>query len=276
MRRDPVTGGKVRVAATWAQQRITGADVEHDPRVTGDMPGSCSVITGTSYQGPRTLHDWCDPAVGEAAERQLPRRPAAAAVTGDAPMRAEFVTGMARGAERTITGTPYYRDVGAAPIPKDAIAAVDAGFSVHSPQRTAQLRANSAAVDEPGEASRITGSFAVSNSKLTGNLEFTFRPRAASDREAKPGRSRVSGEGRNGGRVSGDAWVEQQNVTGTEGFTAVDRNPSQRGGKPKAFAGSRLFKAQAINEEPKQLVTGLLGWSSNSAAKVTLSGGAHG
>lgn len=282
MRRDPVTGAKVRVAATWGAQRLTGADVEHDPRVTGDAPGSCALITGTPYQGPRTVHAWCEPAAGDAAEQHLSKRPATAAVTGDTPMHAEAVTGTARGAARAISGTPYYSDATATPLPEDAIATIDAGFSVRSPQRTAQLRAASNATDSPSStgasgANRITGAFAIQCKKLTGNLEFTFRPRNALDREAKPAHTRVSGEGRTAGAaITGDPWAAQKNVTGIESFTAVERNPSLRDGKPHNFAGAVLFKARAVTEEPKQLVTGMFGWSSKSAAKVTLSGGAHG
>jgi hypothetical protein len=64
-------------------------------------------------------------------------------------------------------------------------------------------------------------------------------------------------------------------VTGTEGSTAAERNPSERAGKPQAFSGARRFKTLAKHEETKNLVTGLLGWSGKTAAKVTLSGGAQ-
>jgi hypothetical protein len=277
VRRDPVTGGKVGVATTWAEQRITGTDVEHDPRVTGDMQGSCSVITGTHYHGPRTLHAWCDPAVGEAAQRQVPRKPATTAVTGDTPLNDDSVTGTHRGATRDITGTRYFFNDEATPPSEDVVAAINEKFSVTSPQRAAQLRADRAAVDAPSAAGRITGAFAIEPKKLTGNLEFTFRPRHAAEPEATPGRSRISGEGRTAGqRISGASWGDQSNVTGTEGFTAVERNPSERNGKPHAFAGAVQFKSKAVKEDPKQLVTGMFGWSSSSSAKVTLSGGAHG
>ncbi len=277
VRIDPVTGAKVRVATTWGQQSVTGSDVEHDPRVTGDMQGSCSVITGTHYHGPRTLHAWCEPEVAAAAGQQLPRRAATTAVTGDTPLHDESVTGMGWGVTHAVTGTPYYSDVAAQPAPQDAIAALHARFSVPSPQRAAQLRAQRDAVDAPSANGRITGPFAIESKKLTGNLEFAFKPRNAPDREAKPGRALISGEGRTAGRrISGDSWAEQKNVTGTEGFTAVDRNPSERNGKPHTFAGASKFKSMAVNEEQKQLVTGMAGWSSSSAAKVTLSGGAHG
>jgi hypothetical protein len=277
VRRDPVTGGKVSVATTWGAQRLTGTDVEHDPRVTGDMQGSCSVLTGTHYHGPRTLHGWCDPAIGESAEQQLQRRPATSAVTGDTPLHDDSVTGTGRGAARSITGTPYYRKVAATEAPKDVVAAVDEKFSVTSPQRAAQLRADRTAVDAPTAAGRITGAFAIEPKKLTGNLEFTFRPRHAPEPDAKPGRSRISGEGRTAGTtISGASWGDQSNVTGTDGSTAHERNPSERNGKPHAFAGAAQFKSKAVKEEHKQLVTGMFGWSSSSAAKVTLSGGAHG
>jgi hypothetical protein len=284
-RRDPVTGAKVRVSATWGRQRVTGPDVEHNPRVTGDAPGSCQLITGTPYQGPNTVQSWCDPATGEAAEQLLTPRPASAAVTGDAPAHDESVTGTGRGAARSVTGTPYYRDTGAAATARpDPIAAQEAGFSVRSPQRMAHLRSeraaaakNGTATDAPGGPNRITGAFAVGDGKITGNLEFLFKPRQAQDPETKPAHARISGEGRTVGQlISGDSWADRKNVTGTDGFTAVDRNPSERQGKPHAFAGALRFKSLAANEEPKQLVTGMFGWSSNSAAKVTLSGGAHG
>jgi hypothetical protein len=85
----------------------------------------------------------------------------------------------------------------------------------------------------------------------------------------------VTGEGRPGG-VTGGAWSEQTNVTGTESKSAIGRNPSERKGKAQAFAGARRFATFADTEEPKRLVTGMFGYSSDSAAKVTLSGGAQG
>jgi hypothetical protein len=65
-------------------------------------------------------------------------------------------------------------------------------------------------------------------------------------------------------------------VTGTEGFTAVLRNASERDGKPQAFAGAARLRSPTVKEDQKQLVTGMFGWSSSTSAKVTLSGGAQG
>jgi hypothetical protein len=270
---DPVTGAKVSVAQSWGGQRVTGVDIEHNKLVTGDAPGSCSLITGTPYQGPGTTHGWCDPSRAQAAENRLPRRPSGSPITGDTPMHDNAVTGTARGAARDISGTPYYRDAVAPATPEAPVAAIDDRFSVKSPQRAAHLGAGGAA-----GGGRITGSFAIGQDKITGNTEFLFTSRQPQDAQGgRSARNKITGEGRSvGQRISGDSWAETKVVTGTEGSFSADRNPSQRGPKAKPFAGSGVFKSEASHEEPKQLVTGTFGFSSKSAAKVTLSGGAQG
>ncbi len=272
LRRDPVTGAKVSSAQTWGQQRLTGTNVEHDPRVSGEAAGSCSLITGTSYQGPNTVHAWCEPSVAATVEDHLTRRGSLAAITGDVPEHSAAVTGTGRGAARDITGSAYYAAAQApASSSADALSALDARFSISSPQRSAQLRAR--AVEK---SSLVTGSFAIGRDRVTGNAEFDFNSRGATDPNAKAARLRLTGEGRaEGSRVTGWSWSEQSNVTGTEGATAAERNPSERAGKPQAFSGARRFKTLAKHEDPRQLVTGLLGWSGKTAAKVTLSGGAQ-
>jgi len=274
-RRDPVTVSKVTQSQTWGRQRVTGPSVEHQPNVTGDEPGACAVITGTPYQGPNTAYGWCEPQAAQAAEARNVARPAGAPVTGDAPVNApDVVTGTERGAGRDITGTPYYRETPAAPVAQDRLAAIAQRFTIRTPQREAQLRADRGAVQAPSAASRITGTFALGQGKVTGNVEFAFRPRLPGD---KPARLQVSGEGRTQGLpITGDAWREQPNVTGTEGYIAAERNPSQRAGKPHAFASAGLFKSRGRHEEPRQIVTGMVGWTAKSAATVTLSGGAQG
>jgi hypothetical protein len=294
IRRDPVTGGKVSISQTWGQQRLTGTNVEHDPRVTGEAAGSCSIITGSPYQGANTVHGWCDPSVAGAAEERLTRRPALSAVTGDVPHHTDTVTGTGRGAARHVTGSAYYGAEARVSDAGDALSSLDARFSVSSPQRSAQLRARAAketpSASEAGRAGAgragavsvintsppITGSFAVRSDRVTGNAEFHFKPRSAIDPNAAPARLRLTGEGRaQGTPVTGASWSEQSNVTGTEGSVAAERNPSERSGKPQSFSGARRFKALAKTEDSKQLVTGLLGWSGKTAAKVTLSGGAQ-
>jgi hypothetical protein len=234
-RRDPVTGAKVAVGRTVGNQRITGVNVETDPRVTGDSPGHYSGITGTAYQGP--------PSLGS-------------------------VSAQDRASVRVAAGSE---------ASTDPLSVIDSKFSVRSPQRQAYLKREAVPAESPDAAERITGSFAVSLKRVTGNLEFAFKPRRSADVDAKPARLALTGEGRSGGRaISGNCWAAQSNVTGTEGFTASERNPSERQGKPQAFAGAARFKTMAVKEDHKQLVTGMFGWSGKTAAKVTLSGGAQG
>jgi hypothetical protein len=278
-RRDPVTGAKVTEALTWGGQRVTGPDLEHRPAVTGDEPGSCATITGTPYQGPSTAFGWCDPAQAEAAAQRQGRGDAHLPVTGDVPKPAAAVTGTERGAGRGITGTPYFAADPQAAQTVDPLADIDRRFSVKSPQRQAQLRADRHAAAAPSAAARITGAFAVGAGKITGNVEFLFRPRQAAeaDPRIKSGGPRITGEGRTQGpAITGDAWADDPRVTGTEGYIAAERNPSERAGKPHAFAGAGLFKGKGRHDEPRQIVTGMVGWTAKSAAKVTLSGGAQG
>jgi hypothetical protein len=270
-RRDPVTGAKVRIAQTWTGRRVTGIDVEHDPRVTGDEPGSCRTITGSTYQGAGTIDAWCDDDAAAEARARLAPRVATTAVTGDIPRDAAGVTGTARGATRSITGTPYYTPDIEAAAPTEPVAAIDEHFSIRSPQRAAHLRANG-----NGRSRQITGSFASGGDKVTGNLEFVFRSRSVAKGEATASRTKLTGEGTPGRRITGDSWSDNAKVGGTESWIAVERNPSERGGKPKPFAGAGRFKALASAEEPKHLVTGMFGYSSDTGAKVTLSGGAQG
>ncbi len=256
-RRDPVTRSKVQETLTFAQQRVTGPALSHHGRVSGGAAGNDRWVTGTPYQR-------------AAAGAPIPARNAMA-VTGDAPRPGDAVTGMARGAGRGITGTRYWQEPAAAAEAADHNA-IDHAFSVQEPQRAARLRAR-AEVDAAAPA--ITGSFTRGDGRITGNLEFQFRPRRQAEAGKPAAHARVSGEGRSQGpAITGQAWTDSSRVTGTEGSSASTRNPSERSGKPQAFAGARNFKPATPHEPAPLLVTGLLGWSSNTSARVTLSGGA--
>ena len=274
---DPVTGEKVVVSETWTRQRISGVDVEHNSNVTGDEHGACSTVTGTPYVGPSQYEASCDTGtVQAAAQRVMPGVGGNNRVTGNTPLSVEQVTGTQRGSERDITGTTYYSDAGENTMPGDAVQYLDSRFSVRSPQRQAQLRADKAAVEAPSAESRITGTFAAGLGKITGNREFHFSPRARGARSSED-KSRITGEGRmEGPAITGAAWGEKNNVTGTEGHIATERNPSERAGTPQGFANATVFKGKGNHKAPTQHVTGTNGWSAKTASRVTLSGGAQG
>ncbi len=274
-RPDPVTAGKVRIAQTWRGARVSGPDLEHDPRVTGEAHGTCATVTGAPYQGPLSLAKWCDPASADAAEARLlgglGGRPSAIPVTGNAPVHGDRITGTGRGVGREISGTPYYRAAGPT-APAATVDAIDDRFSVSSPQRAAHLRTGSP--DAGGD--RVTGAFAAGHGKITGALDFVPRQALASDPANGAARDRITGEGRPGGAITGDAWTNATNITGVEGDFASRRNPSLRAGQPAVFAGARAFRADHGDDAPRQLVTGMSGFPSNAEARVTLSGGARG
>lgn len=268
-RGDPVTGGKVSESETWTHQRITGVDVEHNDQVTGDEYGVCNTITGTPYVGPDQYEAVC-PTGAPAMSKPI----AGSRVTGDTPLNVNHVTGTQRGCGHSITGTPYYRETLVEETQETMIAQINTRFSVRSPQREAHLRSDVDAAQAPSAVGRITGSFAYGEGKITGNREFAFNPRANGERVA---RARLTGEGRvDGLPITGSAWTENGKVTGTEGYIATERNPSERAGERQNFAGSSAFKGKGRHEESRKMVTGMVGWSAKTAARVTLSGGAQG
>jgi hypothetical protein len=239
--------------------------LEPDARVTGAVSSANDAITGSQYEG------------ATAGKASSVRRNASGFVTGGIAREALGVTGAERGVARDITGTPYAVAADSArAMPSDPVAAIAQRFSVNSPQRSAQLRSSNEDSARAGDE-RITGSFAAGHDKVTGNLEFSFRPRRSVDGEVRAARSFITGEGSTAGTaITGYGAGEHPKVTGAESSIATQRNPSERGSAPKPFAGAARFKALASHEEPKHLVTGMFGYSSDSGAKVTLSGGAQG
>lgn len=196
-------------------------------------------------------------------------------VTGDTPRNVARVTGTQRGAERHITGTSYYCTGTGGKMESKSIERVASGFSVRSPQLDAQLRADTAAIRQPSAEGRITGTFARGEGKITGNQEFHFSPRPQS--EGSGARAKLTGEGRvEGPGITGSAWTEKSNVTGTEDYIAAERNPSERAGQRHGFASAGAFKGKGKHSAPTHHVTGMVGWSSKAAARVTVSGGAQG
>jgi hypothetical protein len=271
--------GNVPHAITWGGQNVTGVDIEHNENVTGDEQGVCGVITGTPYAGPNQYQAFCSAEnEDKAGRRVLSQMASGSHVSGDIPLNVERVSGTQRGSEHEITGTRYYvanpgKDVSSDLI--ERIKQINDSFSIRSPQRESQVRTGIDAVNAPTAESRITGTFSAGVGKITGNQEFHFNPRPKA--EVSADKSRVTGEGRVEGRtITGSAWITKDNVTGTEGYIAAERNPSQRQGDLHAWAGARKFKAKATHPEPTHHVTGMVGWSPKASAPITVSGGGRG
>ncbi|MDQ6937742.1 MAG: CsoS2 family carboxysome shell protein [Actinomycetota bacterium] len=281
-RLDPVTAGKVTLAQTWRGQQVTGPSLEYRANVTGDEPGDCRPVTGTPYQGPSTIFGACEPEEADPATQRLEPRPGDVAVTGDLPMHSKLVTGIERGYRNDITGSSYYGEMRPAEAAADDW--VGASFPGAQARRLAGRDAsakeiNAAAAPASSIPGRITGTFAISAGRVTGNSEFLFRPRTVQTRDDT--QTPITGEGRTDGRaVTGTAaaWTSHDLVTGTEGYIAAGRNPTEGGGPSNAWAGARRFKDLATPGRPNEnaRVTGRVGGTSNDGVRVTVSGGAQG
>ena len=204
-------------------------------------------------------------------------------MTGDVPMYAKAVTGIERGHRNDITGSSYYGDM----RPAEPVADDWAGgsFPVAQARRLAGRERDDASTPQADNGAApasirpgsITGSFAIGDGMVTGNNEFLFRPRLNGVRTQPVG---ITGEGETGRTITGSdaAWTPHDRVTGTEGYIAAGRNPSEGGGGANGWAGARRFKNLATPAGPSQSanVTGRVGGSPREAARVTVSGGAQG
>ncbi len=280
-RLDPVTAGKVSTAQTWRGQQVTGPSLEYRPNVTGDEPGDCRSVTGTPYQGPSTMFGWCESDEADPAAQRLEPRPRGVAVTGDLPMHSKLVSGIERGYRNDISGSSYYGEMRPAePVVDDW---ASGAFPVAQARRLAGRDSARKETDEAAPAScvpgRITGAFAIDAGKVTGNSEFLFRPRTVQTRDGR--QTPITGEGRTDGRAitgAAAAWTSHGLVTGTEGYIAAGRNPTEGGGASNAWAGTRRFKDLATPGAPNEnaKVTGRVGGTPQGGVRVTVSGGAQG
>jgi hypothetical protein len=290
---------KVGQSETLRRKVVSGTQTGRSPRVTGDEPGTCKAVTGTPYAGLEQIQAWCSPEQAQEATTRMPPM-GAPPLTGLQPGLDGGMTGAERGACSAVTGTPYAgRDQveaacgGAAASPEEGDypqafeAAPWQSFSVLSPARQAQQARQeaSAVTGTRYEQGQITGPFGMGTGKVTGTEQFRFDHRGLPQAdlltpEAEPAsppgdsRPRITGEGQSAGlKITGDDWERGKRVTGTEGTSAVRRNPTRPGpmSAMPAVGGKR-------NEElatPVSRVTGSSG-STERGALVTYSGGARG
>ncbi|MHB8247390.1 MAG: CsoS2 family carboxysome shell protein [Acidithiobacillus sp.] len=297
---------KVGVMRTWHEQPVSGTSVERSPKVTGDEYGACQPVSGTEYAGPDQYAAFCESDRQAAARAPMVRRSgaASAAMTGVRPGPDSKVTGAARGERQVLSGTAYSDtdrlvrqpgDVAPSPHPltrgpADApgvavtapeVADVRGNFSVMTPARSAQGSQLSRVTGTAyGAAGRITGPVNLAAGLVSGTPEFRYRDEAygAAPAAAAPEvpRSRLTGDGREGGfAITGAAWRRNESITGTEG-TSTRRNPTLRGGDQRgAVIGASQWKDHERPELPISRITGSSGNDAKGSA-ITYSGGARG
>ena len=292
---------KVGVSATNKGMSVTGTLTDRASKVTGNEPGSCKAVTGTPYAGAEQAANFCqaeDAAMATMRTKQSRSTPGMS-MTGQQPGIGGVMTGADKGACDPVSGTPY---VGADQF-ADACPATPADsasadfpqpingqapwqqFSVTTPSGGAAGAAGSTGVTgNQYEQGQITGPFGMATGKVTGTEEARFgngpvqaadmRPVTAEDLEGRI-KPRISGEGQDAGlKITGDDWDRGNNVTGTEGLTAIKRNPTMRAGP----AANAMAVEQKRNEElpvPNSKVTGGSG-NTEKGSLITYSGGARG
>jgi hypothetical protein len=290
---------KVKVDQTLRGSQVTGSDVGRAQHVTGNEFGGCSPVSGSSYVGRGQFAGFC--AAPDIAKQQARVRDigviSASAVTGDRPgSGGSVMTGDERGACEVVSGTPYVgvdNMASACPtsgrfvsrartfeVPDRPAAPQD--FSIETPARSAQRERSFETLTGTGfNTERITGPVNKGNGLITGTPEFRHRDAAAATVEQADlvaAARRVSGEGRETSRLTGDAWDAETRVTGTEGTSSLVRNPSQRGTPRGVGVNAQVFRDREIVEPvevPESRVTGSAG-TTHKGATVTLSGGARG
>jgi hypothetical protein len=303
---------KVGQSATLKGQRVSGTQTGRSGKVTGDEPGTCKAVTGTPYAGLEQAGDYC-PADQQrmiaARTRQLAATPGPR-MTGQQPGIGGPMTGAEKGACEAISGTPYVgadqfaATCGAQPGDGDFPRPLQGGqgapwqhFSVQSPARAAFKAAASGRGLVTGTryetGNQITGPFDMGVGKITGTEQFRFDVKGAqqpglmaaaapadepgagaADEPEAPQRPRITGEGQSAGhKITGDDWDRGEHVTGTEGTSAMRRNPTRPG--PMSAMPPLERKRNEEVPAPVSRVTGSSG-STERGALVTYSGGARG
>ena len=294
---------KVGLSVTNKTQQVSGTMTGRSPLVTGDEPGTCKAVTGTTYAGLDQANQWCDNSASSEIEARTPRQlgTPAARLTGQQPGIGGKMTGAHKGACEPLTGTPYVGgdqlvdNCGLSNIPEGYAhqentekAAAWTSFSVKSPARQAHIQ-NEINAGVTGtsyeDSSRITGPFDMAANKVTGTEQFRFDRKPSNSQNNKVDQivneeakqrptSQITGEGQSAGlNITGDDWARGEHVTGTEGASAKRRNPS-RPGPMSAMKASELKRNEEV-PEPDFLITGSSG-NTRDGQLVTFSGGARG
>lgn len=275
---------------TLAGRSLTGNRVDHSPKLTGDDRGGCLPITGTEYYGKEHFAEHCasepphDHAHGHDHPHDHAHGEGEHGFCCDECAADHFAKVKVAQARRMLPPPPVMchgcADSAVAEM-KQAAQQAAAGFSIQSPARAALGRVTGSAYDGAG---RITGPGNRGNQTVSGTPEFRYQPPAAATvasepvaASAEPAASRVTGDGRDNLRITGDDWGRSQRMTGTEGKWAQNRNPTLRGMQQamamvNAHANKSLERPEA---PPVAKVTGSSG-NSGKGAVITVSGGARG
>lgn len=292
---------KVSFSQTTRGQVISGSKPTRSKKVSGNEAGTCKSVTGTPYAGVEQFRDYCETGDSQLAEARNQRRSGNAGrdITGMQPGFAGL-TGAGKGACRDVSGTAYIgaeqqqevcgampAQIGESDFPKPLSGAPWGAFSVVPPIHASQQQGMTEHVTGTRyEQGRISGTFSLGEGKITGTEQFRSNEGKARSKSrdvvAAPAATlmdaakatRVTGEGMElSMKITGNDWNRGDRVTGTEGTSAVKRNPTRRG--PISAMSTTAPKRNEEVERSDIKVTGGSG-NTDKGAPVTLSGGARG
>lgn len=273
----PPAPAKVHVSMTALGQSVSGTSVAMSEHVTGNEYGAQQHISGTPYLSAAEPayhhehdHDHADGEHGFCCDACA------------ADHFAKVAVAKARGMLPPPPVMCHECADSAVAEAKQAAQQAAAGFSIQSPARAALSRITGNAYEGSG---RITGAGNRGQQVVSGTPEFRYqKPVAATTvaepevvANAAPAASRVTGDGRDNLRITGDDWGRSQRMTGTEGQWAQNRNPTLRG-MPRAMAMVNAHTNKAAERPEPPPVAKVTGSSGNSGkgAVITVSGGARG
>jgi hypothetical protein len=205
---------KVGVGDTAKGKAVTGTQVGHSEKVTGDETGAARAITGTGYTLPANA--------GEAPQKvALTHTGHGKAVTGTAVGHAAKITGDETGACRGITGTEY--------LAREQFTGVCSTTAPEAPRKVSVMssrgnqpvsgtevgRSSKVTGDEPGSCLSITGSQYYTSGSF-GALCDAAAPKKVSTMQTLSGRTLTGTEVGRSPKVSGDEMGGCKSVTGTE------------------------------------------------------------
>ncbi|MEW5754911.1 MAG: CsoS2 family carboxysome shell protein [Pseudomonadota bacterium] len=288
---------KVSFSQTTRGQIVSGSKPARARQVTGNEAGTCKAVTGTPYAGVEQYSEYCEAGAAQQAaarSQRLVGGNVGREITGLQPGFAGL-TGAGKGACRAISGTAYTgasqqaevcatapAQIGESDFPQPLGGETWGEFSIVPPSHASQQQGRASNVTGTRyEQGRISGTFAMGEGKITGTEQFRFgegKARAAASSapaaQESAKSSRITGEGIDTGlKITGDDWNRGDRVTGTEGTSAVRRNPTRRGPISAMPAAAPKRKEEVVRSDTK--VTGSAG-TTEKGAPVTVSGGARG
>ena len=305
---------KVSFSQTTRGQIISGSKPARSHQVSGGEAGTCSAVTGTPYAGSEQFRDFCAQDDVTLSEVRNQRRTGVAGrdITGMQPGYSGL-TGATKGACRDVSGTAYVgvthhqqvcgavpAQVGEPDFPKPMADAPWGAFSliqpnqlpIHASQKTAVKEGVTGVRYEQG---RVSGTFSLGEGKITGTEQFrSSEGRArANARESVVASAvarvapavakmdnvkekRVTGEGMElSMKITGNDWNRGDRVTGTEGTSAIKRNPTRRG-PVSAMLNAAPKRNEEVDRSDINVTGGGGSGTSDKGAPITLSGGARG